>query len=47
VRFYAVRACADIAAEAGWGGPSESEFHERQQKYLTHWEGWVKSYGRN
>jgi hypothetical protein len=45
VRFYAVRGCADIAGQVGWGGPSESEFHEHQQKYLTHWEDWVKSSG--
>jgi HEAT repeats len=45
VRFYAVRGCSDIANELGWGGPSESEFHEHQEKYLTHWEDWVKSVG--
>jgi hypothetical protein len=43
VRFYAVRGCADIAKETGWGGPGESEFHEHQQEYLTHWKDWAKS----
>ncbi len=42
VRFYAVRGLSDIAGERGWGGPSESEFDEHQQKYLTHWRTWVK-----
>jgi len=44
VRFYAVRACADIANEYGWGGPGEEEFHEHEQKYLTHWQDWIKSH---
>jgi hypothetical protein len=43
VRFYAVRALADIANEPGWGGPSESEFQEHQQEYLTHWQNWARS----
>jgi hypothetical protein len=43
VRFYVVRAISDIANEPGWGGPSESEFHEHQQKYLAHWEDWTNS----
>ncbi|MFY9909810.1 MAG: HEAT repeat domain-containing protein [Candidatus Sulfotelmatobacter sp.] len=42
VRFYAVRACADIANEPDWGGPGEAEFHQHEQKYLTHWEDWIK-----
>jgi hypothetical protein len=41
VRFYAVRGCADIANEPGWGGPGEAEFHEHQEKYLKHWKAWV------
>jgi hypothetical protein len=44
VRFYAVRALSDIANEPGWGGPGESEFHERQQEYLTHWQNWGKTW---
>ena len=43
VRFYAVRACADIAAEPGWGGPGEAEFQQHQQKYLAHWQEWAKA----
>jgi HEAT repeats len=43
VRFYAVRGLSDIANEYGWGGPSEPEFHEHAQKYLTHWEEWAKN----
>ena len=42
VRFYAVRAFSDIANQTDWGGPSESEFHEHQQKYLSHWQQWAK-----
>ncbi len=42
VRFYAVRGLSDIAGQRGWGGPSESEFNEHQQKYLTHWQNWAK-----
>lgn len=41
VRFYTVRALSDIANESGWGGPSELEFHENQQKYLAHWAEWA------
>jgi hypothetical protein len=44
VRFYAVRGCADIAKEFGWGGPGESEFQEHEQRYLEHWRGWAKTY---
>jgi len=44
VRFYAVRGCADIANELGWGGPSESEFQEHEQQYLAHWRTWAKTY---
>jgi hypothetical protein len=44
VRFYAVRGCADIANEFGWGGPSESEFREHEQQYLDHWRMWAKNY---
>ena len=43
VRFYAVRGLSDIANEYGWGGPSEAEFHEHAQKYLAHWQEWVKN----
>jgi hypothetical protein len=43
VRFYAVRALSDIANEQGWGGPSESQFQDHQQEYLTHWQNWAKS----
>jgi hypothetical protein len=43
VRFYAVRALSDIANEPGWGGPSESEFHENQQRYLAHWASWANT----
>lgn len=43
VRFYAVRGLSDIANEYGWGGPSEAEFHDHAQKYLTHWQEWAKS----
>jgi hypothetical protein len=43
VRFYAVRGLSDIANEYGWGGPSEPEFHEHAQKYLTHWQEWAKN----
>jgi len=43
VLFYAVRGLSDIAGEYGWGGPSEREFHENQQKYVTHWQEWAKN----
>ena len=43
VRFYAVRGLSDIANEYSWGGPSEPEFHEHAQKYLTHWHEWAKN----
>ena len=43
VQFYAVRGLSDIANEYGWGGPSEPEFHEHAQKYLTHWQEWAKN----
>jgi hypothetical protein len=46
-RFYAVRGLADIAKELDWGGPSESEFHEHEQKYVTHWQDWVQSLGQS
>jgi HEAT repeat protein len=46
VRFYAVRGCADIAKEFGWGGPSESEFQEHEQRYLAHWRAWTKTQQR-
>lgn len=45
VRFYAVRGLSDIVNEFGWGGPSESEFHDHQQKYAAHWKEWAKSRG--
>lgn len=45
VRFYAVRGLSDIVNEVGWGGPSESEFHDHQQKYAAHWKEWAKSRG--
>jgi hypothetical protein len=45
VRFYAVRGLSDIVNEVGWGGPSESEFHDHQQKYGTHWKEWANSRG--
>jgi HEAT repeat protein len=41
VRFYAVRALADIANQSGWGGPGEGEFQENEQKYLSHWREWI------
>lgn len=44
VRFYAVRGCADIANEFGWGGPSESQFRQHEPEYLDHWRMWAKSY---
>jgi hypothetical protein len=43
VRFYAVRGLSDIVNEYGWGGPSEAEFHENAQKYLTHWQEWARN----
>ncbi|MGA9509006.1 MAG: HEAT repeat domain-containing protein, partial [Candidatus Sulfotelmatobacter sp.] len=46
VRFYAVRGLSDIASQRGWGGPSESEFDEHQQKYLAHWLNWAKDKGQ-
>ena len=45
VRFYAVRGLSDIVNKVGWGGPSESEFHDHQQKYAAHWKEWAKSRG--
>lgn len=42
VQFYAVRGLSDVANEYGWGGPTEGEFHEHGQKYLTHWRKWAK-----
>lgn len=47
VRFYAVRGLADIANEYGWGGPSEGEFQEHEQKYLTHWREWAEKQRSN
>lgn len=44
VQYYAVRGLSDIANEYGWGGPSEEEFHEHGQKYLTHWREWAKTH---
>jgi HEAT repeats len=43
VRFYAVRALSDISSDPQWGGPSQSQFHDHEQEYLTHWENWVKT----
>jgi hypothetical protein len=43
VQFYAVRGLSDITNEYGWGGPSEREFHQHAQKYLTHWQEWAKN----
>ena len=40
VRFYAVRALAELNHEPGWG-PSRVEFQERQQQYLSHWQDWA------
>jgi hypothetical protein len=42
VRFYAVRALADLNDEPKWG-PSFAEFQERQQQYLSHWQDWATS----
>lgn len=42
VRFYAVRGLADIANEDGWGGPTEGEFRDHEQKYLAHWRQWAR-----
>lgn len=46
VRFYSVRAFSDIAREASWGGPSESEFQANEPKYVAHWQEWAKSVGQ-
>lgn len=43
IRFYSVRALSDIVNELGWGGPSEPEFREHQEKYLTHWKEWASN----
>ena len=40
VRFYSVRALADLNQEPRWG-PSRVEFQERQQQYLSHWQDWA------
>ncbi|KAA6462102.1 hypothetical protein DYQ86_10815 [Acidobacteria bacterium AB60] len=46
VQFYAVRGLSDIANEYGWGGPSEGEFHDHREKYLSHWRAWAGSQAR-
>ena len=43
VRFYAVRGLSDIGNQYGWGGPTEGEFHDHEQKYLTHWQEWANN----
>jgi HEAT repeat protein len=40
VRFYAVRALAELNDEPRWG-PSIVEFQEHQQQYLSHWQDWA------
>ena len=35
------RGVSDIANEPSWGGPSELQFHQHQQEYLTHWQSWA------
>ncbi|MGA9964282.1 MAG: HEAT repeat domain-containing protein [Terriglobales bacterium] len=40
VRFYAVRALAELNNEPRWG-PSAVEFQEHQQQYLSHWQDWA------
>lgn len=44
VRFYAVRGLSEIANDPGWGGPSESEFHEHEGKYVSHWQEWLNGH---
>jgi HEAT repeats len=40
VRFYAVRALAEVNNEPQWG-PGSVEFQEHQQQYLSHWQEWA------
>jgi HEAT repeats len=44
VRFYVVRALAEIERQPAWG-PSEAEFGEHERKYIDHWVEWSRSAG--
>lgn len=44
VRYYAVRALADITGQNLWG-PSIPEFKERELVYLQHWKKWADENG--
>lgn len=47
VRFYAVRALADIYNDPDWG-PAEGLFDRDEERYLTYWERWAaKNPSRN
>jgi HEAT repeat protein len=39
VRYYAVRALAEIAHQPDWG-PGPAEFEDHEGKYLDHWRRW-------
>jgi hypothetical protein len=40
VRFYAVRALAEITGQSDWG-PSDAEFVRNERVYLDHWREWL------
>jgi HEAT repeats len=42
VRYYAIRALADITGDLQWG-PSIPEYEENGKKYLDHWLDWANS----
>ena len=44
VRYYIVRALADITGQNLWG-PSPAAFYDDENKYVTHWLEWAKNSG--
>jgi hypothetical protein len=42
VRYYSVRALADITGQTEWR-PSIPEFQEHEPKYIEHWLDWAKT----
>ena len=46
VRYYAVRALADITGQQLWG-PSIPEFQEHEAKYIQHWKQWAAENGQD
>lgn len=41
VRYYAIRALADIVGQPQWG-PGPGEYEENEAKYLQHWLDWAR-----